>query len=68
MRVSIATIAIALMIAPAHAQMGGGKGKRHQGTSTKQDTAVKADDNAYKNALKSIPTPHDKPDPWKSIR
>ena len=68
MRVSIATIAIALMIAPAHAQMGGGKGKRHQGTSTKQDTAVRADDNAYKNALKSIPTPKDKPDPWKSIR
>jgi len=56
------------MIVPAHAQMGGGKGKRQQGTSTKQDTAVRADENAYKNALKSIPTPHDKPDPWKSVR
>jgi hypothetical protein len=68
MRVLIAAITIALMLVPAHAQMGGGKGKRQQGTSTKQGTAVRADDNAYKNALKSIPTPHDKPDPWKSIR
>jgi hypothetical protein len=68
MRVPLAAIAISLMIVPAHAQMEGGKGKRHQGTSTKQDTAVRADDNAYKNALKSIPTPHDKPDPWKSVR
>ena len=29
---------------------------------------IKADENAYKDALKSIPAPHEKPDPWKSTR
>lgn len=68
MRVLIAVIAIAVMTLPAHAQMGmGGQGPRPQ-TQKKQDTTVKADDNAYKNALKSIPAPREKPDPWQSMR
>jgi hypothetical protein len=68
MRVLMAVIAIAFMTLPAHAQMGmGGKGPRSQ-TQKKQDTTVKADENAYKNALKSIPAPREKPDPWQSMR
>lgn len=68
MRVLIAVIALAFTILPAVAQMGGGKGHRHQETQKKQDTTVKADENAYKQALKNIPAPHDKPDPWKTMR
>jgi hypothetical protein len=45
-----------------------GHGQKHQGSSKKQDTTVKADENAYKNALKSIPAPREKPDPWQSMR
>ena len=68
MRVLIAFMAIAFMTLPAHAQMGMGKGQRHQGTQGKQSATVKADDKAYKDALKAIPVPHEKPDPWKSMR
>jgi hypothetical protein len=68
MRVLIAALAIAFMMLPAHAQMGMGKGQKHQETQKKQDTTIKADEKAYKDALKSIPAPHEKPDPWKSVR
>lgn len=68
MRLLIATMAVAFMVLPAHAQMGMGKGKKPQETQQKQDTTVKADEKAYKEALKSIPAPQEKPDPWKSIR
>jgi hypothetical protein len=68
MRVLIAVLAIVFMMLPAQAQMGMGKEQRHQGTQKKQDTTIKADDKAYKDALKSIPAPHEKPDPWKSMR
>jgi hypothetical protein len=68
MRVVIAVIAIAFLMVPAHAQTGMGKGQRHQGTQKKQDTTTKVDEKAYKNALKGIPTPNEKPDPWKSMR
>jgi hypothetical protein len=53
---------------PAHAQMGMGKGQRHQGTQKNPGATTKADEKSYKNALKGIPTPNEKPDPWKSIR
>jgi hypothetical protein len=33
-----------------------------------KDTTTKVDEKAYKNALKGIPTPNEKSDPWKSIR
>jgi hypothetical protein len=67
MRVLMAVLAIAFLTLPAHAQMGMGKGPRPQ-TQKKQDATVKADENAYKNALKSIPAPREKPDPWQSMR
>jgi|HubBroStandDraft_5_1064220.scaffolds.fasta_scaffold192790_1 hypothetical protein len=65
---AIAALAIAVMMLPAHAQMGMGKGQSRQATPKKQDTTAKADDKAYKDALKSIPAPAEKPDPWKSMR
>jgi hypothetical protein len=61
-------MAIALMVQSAHAQMGMGKGKKHQESQQTQDTAVKADEKAYQAALKRIPTPQEKPDVWKSMR
>jgi hypothetical protein len=55
------------MMAPAHAQ---GRGHKHQQDSQKvEDKAkTKADEQAYKDALKRIPVPNEKPDPWKSVR
>ena len=58
----VATV-LALMVVPAHAQMG----KRNQGgdTSKKDDSAAKkVDDKAYKAALERIPDPKEKYDPW----
>ncbi len=70
MRILMAGLAIALMTVSAHAQeMGGGRGRKHQQDTQKtQDKTVKADEQAYKNALKSIPVSHEKPDPWKTLR
>jgi Tfp pilus assembly protein PilO len=68
LRILIAIMAIAFVVPSAHAQMGMGKGKKHQESEQKQDTAVKADEKAYQDALKKIPAPQEKPDPWKSVR
>jgi hypothetical protein len=63
-----AAAAIVLMAVPAYAQMGGGRGKQHQqGAQGTADKAQKADEKAYRDALKSIPAAA-KPDPWKSMR
>ena len=62
-------MAIALLMVAAHAQ-GKGKGKRHQqdAPKTEDQAKKKAAEETYQNALKSIPTPHEKPDPWKIMR
>jgi hypothetical protein len=53
---------LALITAPAHAQMGG---KRHQSDDKKNDQPEKkVDDKAYKAALERIPEPKEKYDPW----
>jgi hypothetical protein len=52
---------LALLVAPAHAQMGG---KRHQGEEKKTEQPKKIDDKAYKAALDRIPEPKEKYDPW----
>jgi hypothetical protein len=60
----IAVTTVALLAAPAHAQMGGG-GKHHQTDDKKTDApAKKVDDKAYKAALERIPEPKEKYDPW----
>jgi len=51
-------------------QMAGAeKGKRHPDTQKTEDRAKKkVDENAYQDALKSVPASNEKPDPWKSMR
>ena len=69
MRILITAMEIALMTVSAHAQ-GMARGHKHQqGTQKTEDKAkTKADEQAYKEALKRIPVPNEKPDPWKSVR
>jgi hypothetical protein len=59
----VAAATLALMVMPAHAQMGG---KRHQGDDKKPDqsAAKKVDEKAYKAALERIPDSKEKYDPW----
>jgi hypothetical protein len=53
---------LALLAAPAQAQMGG---KRSHGDSNKtEQKKPQVDDKAYKAALERIPEPKEKYDPW----
>jgi hypothetical protein len=66
---AIAFIALCLLPQNAQAQGMGGMGGRgkHQGDAPpKDDKAPKADDKAYKDALKRIP--EKKVDPWGAMR
>ncbi len=70
LRAAFTAFAIALLTVSAHAEgMGGGKG-RHQQTQQKPEDAAKkkAQEQAYKDALKSIPNSNAKQDPWASMR
>jgi hypothetical protein len=50
----------------------GRNGKRTQAPTrsakTEDKAKAKADQQAYKEALKRIPVPNEKPDPWKTMR
>ena len=65
---AIAAAVLALVAMPAQAQMGGGKrGHRTDDDPAKAADAAKkkkADDKAYQEALKRIPDPKEKYDPW----
>jgi hypothetical protein len=68
MRILMASVAIALMMVPAHAQEMG-KARKHQRTEkTENTTKMKADEQAYKEALKRIPNSTKKIDPWQDVR
>jgi hypothetical protein len=54
---------LGLVTLPAHAQMGGGKHHRGDDTTSDQKKS-KVDDKAYQDALKRIPEPKEKYDPW----
>jgi hypothetical protein len=61
-RLAVAMAVLALITAPAQAQMGN---KRHQGEDKKTDQKKPAvDEKAYKAALERIPEPKEKYDPW----
>jgi hypothetical protein len=61
---AIAMTALALLVVPAQAQMGGGK-RGHKTDDTKtDDKKTKVSDKAYQEALKRIPEPKEKYDPW----
>ena len=59
---------LAVLVLPAHAQMGGGKRGQRSNEDTKQaadrQKKAKADEKAYQDALKRIPDPKEKYDPW----
>jgi hypothetical protein len=58
----VATV-LALLVVPAHAQMG--KRNKADDSSKKDDSATKkVDEKAYKAALERIPDPKEKYDPW----
>jgi hypothetical protein len=60
---TVAVAVLALIAVPAHAQMGGKRGKTED--SAKTDPAKKkVDEKAYKAALERIPEPKEKYDPW----
>jgi hypothetical protein len=65
-RLTVAAALLALLALPADAQMG-----RHQrgDDSAKTDQKKpKVDEKAYKEALKRIPEPKEKYDPWSGAR
>ena len=64
---AMAAAVLALVVVPAHAQMGGGKrGHKTDDPAKSADDAKKkkADDKAYQEALKRIPDSKEKYDPW----
>ena len=62
---AMAVAVLALVAMPAHAQMGGGKrGHKTDDTTKTDDKKKKAEDKAYQEALKRIPDPKEKYDPW----
>jgi len=65
---TVTAVLLALLAWPAQAQMGGG-GRRHGGDDAKTDQKKpKVDEKAYKDALKRIPEPKEKYDPWGMAR
>jgi hypothetical protein len=59
---TVAVAILALIAAPAHAQMGG---KRPHGDDKKaEQKKPQIDEKAYKAALERIPEPKEKYDPW----
>ena len=70
MRILIAAAFIALLAVAADAQGAGTrKGASEKSEARKEDLAKKkADEQAYKDALKQIPEAKEKSDPWKTMR
>jgi hypothetical protein len=60
----VATMMLALIAAPAHAQMGGGKRNRGNDDGKTAQKKPQVDEKAYKAALERIPEPKEKYDPW----
>ena len=61
---AIAVAVLALLAAPAQAQMGGGKRGHKSDDTNAAGKKPKVDDKAYQEALKRIPEPKEKYDPW----
>jgi hypothetical protein len=70
MRILTVATAIALVATAATAPLAVAKGKKQEPTAQKTEDQAKkkAIDQAYKNALKTIPVSNEKFDPWKSTR
>ena len=71
MRILVAAAFIALLAVAAQAQGSGprkGASPRPDAQKTEDLAKKKADEKAYKDALKQIPESKEKPDPWKTMR
>lgn len=64
---AIAAAMMAVTVASAQAQMGGGRRQPNEG-SQKADNKPKVDEKAYKAALERIPESKEKYDPWGGAR
>lgn len=68
---TVMAVLLAALTLPAQAQMGGMGGGRHGrggGDAKTDDKKSKVDEKAYKDALKRIPEPKEKYDPWGGAR
>lgn len=63
----IAATVLALTVASAQAQMGGGRRQPNE-SAAKADNKPKVDEKAYKAALERIPESKEKYDPWGGAR
>jgi hypothetical protein len=61
---AIAVAVLALLTVPVQAQMGGGKRGHKSDDTSVANKKPKVDDKAYQEALKRIPEPKEKYDPW----
>jgi hypothetical protein len=61
---TIAAVMLALIAAPAYAQMGGGKRNHGDDNGKTDQKKPQVDEKAYKAALERIPEPKEKYDPW----
>jgi len=70
MRILLVATMIAALTLPAYSQMGSGKGGRSAGAqkSTEDPEKKKRDDKEFNEAIKRIPLPEKKYDPWGSVR
>jgi hypothetical protein len=63
---TVGMMALALAATPAYAQMG--KQRPHDDNKKTEEKKPKVDDKAYQDALKRIPEPKEKYDPWSGAR
>jgi hypothetical protein len=63
---TVAAALLALLVLPAEAQMGGGR--RHGDDKKAEQKKSQVDEKAYNEALKRIPEPKEKYDPWSGAR
>ena len=61
---TVAAVAFAVAAAPAYAQMR----RPHGGDKKTEEKKPKVDEKAYNEALKRIPEPREKYDPWSGAR
>jgi hypothetical protein len=65
---AMAAALLALVVVPAQAQMGGGRHRPGDDGTKAEKKGPKIDEKAYNEALKRIPEPKEKYDPWGGAR
>lgn len=65
---TIALLACALAVPPAHGQVAGSGKRPHEKSEKQVEKKPEVDEKAYKAALEKIPDPKEKYDPWSGAR